>query len=75
MFKLMGKKIFTILRLFLYLNLWRERGEEKERENERERERKERRRERKRPATCIQHCPFGNMTPSWGSLKYDKGLI
>ena len=29
MFKLMGKKIFTLI---LYLNLWRDRGEEKERE-------------------------------------------
>ena len=39
MFKLMGKKIFTILRLifFVYLNLWRERGEEKEREGGRDR--------------------------------------
>ena len=37
MLKLMGKKIFTILRLIFYLNLWREIGEEKEREKERER--------------------------------------
>ena len=72
MLKLMGKKIFTILRLFFYLNLWRERGEEKERKKER-REREGEKRERKRPA--IQHCSFGNMTPSWGSLKYGYGLI
>ena len=60
MFKLMGKKIFTILRLILCLS--------KPMEVERERER-----ERKRPA--IQHRSFGNMTPSWGSLKYDNELI
>ena len=78
MLKLKGKKIFTILRLLFYLNLWRERGEEKERkkerrERERERERGGEKRERKHPA--IQHCSFGNMTPSWGSLKYGYGLI
>ena len=55
-----------------------ERGREGEKEGEervgeREREREGEKRERKRPA--IQHCSFGNMTPSWGSLKYGYGLI
>ena len=51
-----------------------ERGREGEKEGEeRVGEREREKRERKRPA--IQHCSFGNMTPSWGSLKYGYGLI
>ena len=76
MFKPMGKKISTILRLiFFYLNLWRERGEEKEREKKREREERVGEREReKREETSSYTTLFiwkydTFVTHSWGSLK------
>ena len=66
MFKLMGKKIITILRLFVLSKPMEGEGKrrcERERE-ERERDRRDRERERERKRPAIQYCPFGNMTPS-----------
>ena len=59
----MGKKFFTILRLFLSKPMEGERGREGERERE-EREGRDREKEREGKRPAIQHCPLGNMTPS-----------
>ena len=61
MFKLMDKKIFTILRISFCLSKPMEgEKERRDRDGEREREREERERERKRKRPVMQ--PFGNMT-------------
>ena len=89
MFKLMGKKLFSILRLFfLSKRMKGERGREGERERRRERERERREREREREkeregeregereetsSYIWKYDTF--VTHSWGSLKYDNGLI
>ena len=80
MFKLMGKQIFTILRLFFFLSkpMEGERGREGEREGEREKERERGRKEREKTSSYTtlfiwKHDTF--VTHSWGSLKYDYGLI
>ena len=80
MFKLMGKKKFTILRLiFLSKPMEGERGSEGEREErvgEKERERGRKEREETSSYTTLFIWKYDTfVTHSWGSLKYDYGLI
>ena len=64
MFKLMGKKIITILRLFVLSKPMEGEGKRRCEREERENDRRDRERERERKRPAIQYCPFGNMTPS-----------